>query len=204
MQEKPSLPKSPLLSTGTRSTSPVESFLSRGHPKRSIYRVLLGVLSAVLLFPVDSAGLSTSIKLETEELRRAPNIKIHARRKSANTTITIAFKSPSSRSISWQGYLTLIDQNGKVLLNTVFPGEDIQRTLDEQTLRNWNWFEFRPAEVFRFTVANKLLNQSKFAWELGPRKNTQGLSYGSAIIHWAFLDVLADAGEKSLDNTEAE
>ena len=170
----------------------------------SKYRVLFGFLSAILLLPVELEGLSAYIEVGAEKLRNAPSIKIHARTKAAKTTITIAFKLPQPSGVYWHGYLTLIDENDEPLLKTVIRGEDIRRALDEQVLRNWDWMEFKPAEVFRFTVSNKLLENSKFAWELGPRKNDHGVNYGGGFIHWAYLNVLADAGEQSHGATQTE
>ncbi len=155
-------------------------------------------LSFLVLAPGKLHAFYSVAEMDADSLRKDPSIKVRVRKSGDQITFIVALRArANSQQVYWHGSLDLVDPDGILLARVEMRGEDIRRALDELTLRNWEWQDFRPAEVFRFTVESKMLAQSKFTQETGPRNDEHGITYGGGIIRWSYLQVLAEAAENA-------
>lgn len=162
---------------------------------RTLLTLFLWVL---VLVPGNLQAFYSVAEMDADSLRKDPSIKIRVHRSGDQITFTVALRARAdNREVYWHGSLDVVDQEGTLLARVDMRGEDICRSIDDSTRRNWAWQDFRPAEVFRFTVESRMLAQSKFTRETGPRNDGNGIPYGGGIIRWSYLKALADAAENA-------
>jgi hypothetical protein len=162
-------------------------------------RTLLALYLSVLALAAGNLQAFYSVaEMDADSLRKDPYIRIRVRKSGEQITFIVALRARADRQeVYWHGSLDVVDPQGVLLSRVEMRGEEIRRSIDDSTLREWGWQDFRPGEVFRFTVEARMLTQSKFTRETGPRNDEHGITYGGGIIRWSYLQALADAAENA-------
>ena len=135
-------------------------------------------------------------EMKADALRKDPSIRIKVYESGDQVTFIVALGKSESPAACPYGSLGLVNPEGERVGEFALRGEDIRR-VNYEALRAWGLEDFKPAEVFRFTVRSNLLTRSTFSWQHGPPYDEHGIPSAGGIILSSRLKDLADAAENA-------
>ena len=157
--------------------------------------VALFVLALVLL-PGALQAFFSFIEKNADALRKDSSIKIRVFKSGDQVTFKVALRKSEDPEACPYGSLGLVAPEGVKVGEFALRGEDIRRVNYEE-LRALAWENFKPAEVFRFTVRSNLLIHSQFSWQHGPPYDKHGIPSAGGVILSCHLKDLVDAAENA-------
>jgi hypothetical protein len=156
-------------------------------------RILALFVPALVLLPGVLQAYYSVSEMKADALRKDPYIRIRVHKSGDEVTFTVALRKPENPEAYWYVSLDLADPEGVKVGTIEMRGDDIRRAATESSLRLWGWENFKPAEVFQFTLRSNLLARSTFSREVGPRSDEHGMPYGGGVILRSHLQDLVDA-----------
>jgi len=159
-------------------------------------RTLALLVSLLVVLPGALQAFYSFIEMKADALRKDPSIRIKVYESGDQVTFKVALRKSETPEACPYGSLGLVNPEGERVGEFALRGEDIRR-VGYEALRAWGWEDFKPAEVFRFTVRSNLLTRSTFSWQHGPPTDEHGNPNTGGVIFSSRLKDLADAAENA-------